>query len=589
MKRTQIFCLVLVLILAISNTFAKPVEDTTFVVPEVDLSILNAPPRYKNEVYQKRLDSLTKQIPLDYNNYVQAYIDLYAYRRREQVERMLGLSEYYFPMVEKVFKEYNIPTEFKYLAIVESALNPYAVSYVGATGMWQFMFTTAKMYDLEITSHVDERRDPYLATHGAAKYFVDMYRRYGDWLLVIAAYNCGPGNVNKAIRKAGGGKKTFWEIRQYLPQETRGYVPAYIAATYIMNCAESHNIYPTYPNFSFLTDTVHITRPVRFNDVNKLCGVNLEELKVLNPIFKKDFIPAYNQKYIIKVPATRKDLVAANIDSLYALFPSVNSENEFVLNTDPMAKSKVVYKTHVVRRGESLGRISSKYNVSVADIKKWNNMRRSTIVAGQRIKIKKEIPSVQSSPVIARSKKPASTEEPKVEAIAANTKEEVKSENKSETKEASTKVVYEYQVKNITKTHKVKRGENLGLIANKYDVDVADIKKWNKMKSSKLMAGQALRIKTTESVRIAKKVPVKVSKPEESTEEAFASAKIEKVPERNDDENTFVFYKVEIGDTLWAIAKKYAGNTVENIKSLNGLKDNESLKAGMILKIPKKG
>ena len=588
MKRTHIFCLVLVLILTISNTIAKPVEDTTFVVPEVDLSILNAPPRYKNEVYQKRLDSLTKQIPLDYNNYVQAYIDLYAYRKREQVERMLGLSEYYFPMVEKVFKEYNIPTEFKYLAIVESALNPYAVSYVGATGMWQFMFTTAKMYDLEITSHIDERRDPFLATHAAAKYFVDMYRRYGDWLLVIAAYNCGPGNVNKAIRKAGGGKKTFWEIRQYLPQETRGYVPAYIAATYIMNCAESHNIYPTYPNFSFLTDTVHVTRPVRFNDVNKLCGVNLEELKVLNPIFKKDFIPAYNQKYIIKVPATRKDLVAANIDSLYALFPNVSSENEFVLNTDPMAKSKVVYKTHVVRRGESLGRISSKYNVSVAEIKKWNNLKRSTIVAGQRIKIKKEIPAVQSSPVIARNKKPASTEEPKVEAIAANTKEESKSETKSEVKESTTKVVYEYQVKNITKTHKVKRGENLGLIANKYNVDVADIKKWNKMKSSKLMAGQALRIKTTENVRIAKKVPVKVSKPEENTEEAIASAKIEKVPERNDDDNKFVFHKVEIGDTLWAIAKKYAGNTVENIKSLNGLKDNESLKAGMILKIPKK-
>lgn len=589
MKRTYIFCLVFALILTISNTYAKPVEDTTFVVPEVDLSILNAPPRYKNEVYQKRLDSLTKQIPLDYNNYVQAYIDLYAYRKREQVERMLGLSEYYFPMVEKVFKEYNIPTEFKYLAIVESALNPYAVSYVGATGMWQFMFTTAKMYDLEITSHVDERRDPFLATHAAAKYFVDMYRRYGDWLLVIAAYNCGPGNVNKAIRKAGGGKKTFWEIRQYLPQETRGYVPAYIAATYIMNCAESHNIYPSYPNFSFLTDTVHITRPVRFNDVNKICGVNLEELKVLNPIFKKDFIPAYNQKYIIKVPATRKDLVAANIDSLYALFPNVNSETEFVLNTDPMAKSKVVYKTHVVKRGESLGRISSKYNVSVADIKKWNNMRRSTIVAGQRIKIKKEIPAVQSSPVIARNKKPATSEEIKSEAIAANNKEEIKSENKSETKETTTKVVYEYQVKNITKTHKVKRGENLGLIANKYEVDVVDIKKWNKMKSSKLMAGQALKIKTTERVKIAKKVPVKISKPEENNEEAIASAKIEKVPERNDDENTFFFHKVEIGDTLWAIAKKYAGNTVENIKSLNGLKDNESLKAGMILKIPKKG
>lgn len=581
MKRTHIFCLVLTFALAISNTFAKPVEDTTFVVPEVDLSILNAPPRYNNDVYRKRLDSLTKQIPLDYNNYVQAYIDLYAYRKREQVERMLGLSEYYFPMVEKVFKEYNIPTEFKYLAIVESALNPYAVSYVGATGMWQFMFTTAKMYNLEITSHVDERRDPFLATHAAAKYFVDMYRRYGDWLLVIAAYNCGPGNVNKAIRKAGGGKKTFWEIRQYLPQETRGYVPAYIAATYIMNCAESHNLYPTYPNFSFLTDTVHITRPVRFNDVNKLCGVNLEELKVLNPIFKKDFIPAYNQKYIIKVPATRKDLVASNIDSLYALFPNVSNETEFVLNTDPMAKSKVVYKTHVVKRGESLGRISSKYNVSVAEIKKWNNLKKSTIVAGQRIKIKKEIPAVQSSPIIAKNKKTTKAEEPQ--------KLEANASTNVEAKEATTKVVYEYQVKNVTKKHKVKSGENLSLIAKKYDVEVADIKKWNKLKSNKLMAKQVLTIRKTESVRVAKTIPVKVTKPEETSAEAIASAKVEKVPERTEEETKFVFHKVEIGDTLWAIAKKYAGNTVENIKSLNGLKDNESLKAGMILKIPKKG
>lgn len=589
MKRTNIFCLVLAFAFSISSTIAKPVEDTTFVVPEVDLSILNAPPRYNNEVYKKRLDSLTKQIPLDYNNFVQAYIDLYAYRKREQVERMLGLSEYYFPMVEKVFKEYNIPTEFKYLAIVESALNPYAVSYVGATGMWQFMFTTAKMYNLEITSHVDERRDPFLATHAAAKYFVDMYRRYGDWLLVIAAYNCGPGNVNKAIRRAGGGKKSFWEIRQFLPQETRGYVPAYIAATYIMNCAESHNLYPTYPNFSFLTDTIHVSRPVRFNDVKELCGVNLEELKVLNPIFKKDFIPAYNQKYIIKVPATRKDLVAANIDSLYALFPNTNSETEFVLNTDPMAKSKVVYKTHVVKRGESLGRISSKYNVSVAEIKKWNNLKRTTIVAGQRIKIKKEIPAVQSSPIIAKNNKTTKAQEPQKVEANASVPSDAKTENKSEVKEATTKVVYEYQVKNITKKHKVKSGENLSLIANKYNVEVADIKKWNNMKSSKLMAGQSLTIKKTESVRVARTIPVKVNKPEETTEEVIASAKIEKVPERNDEETKFVFHKVEIGDTLWAIAKKYAGNTVETIRSLNGLKDNESLKAGMILKIPKKG
>lgn len=627
MKRPNIFCIILAFVFTLSQSNAKPVgkklnrifnapEDTTFVVPEVDLSLLNTPPKFKNEVYKKRLDSLTKQIPLDYNNYVQAYIDLYAFRKREQVERMLGLSEYYFPMVEKVFKEYNIPTEFKYLAIVESALNPYAVSYVGATGMWQFMFTTAKMYDLEITSHVDERRDPYLATHAAAKYFVDMYRRYNDWLLVIAAYNCGPGNVNKAIRKAGGGQKTFWEIRQYLPQETRGYVPAYIAATYIMNCAEVHNIYPSYPSFSFLTDTVHITKPVRFNDINALCGVNLEELKILNPIFKKDFIPAYSNKYIIKVPATRKDLVAAHRDSLYALFPNQSNESEFVLNADPMAKSKVIYKTHVVKRGESLGRISNKYNVSVADIKKWNKLKRNTVMAGQRLKIKKEIPAVQSSPVIAKNLNKTKSENSQ-NAIAANDAKAVNNENKlannseknsnaektsntstiekENTKTENTKVVYEYITKNVSKNHKVKSGENLSLISDKYNVSVADIKKWNKMKSSKLMKGQVLVVKTTERVKVAKKVPQKVEQNTEENEEQIATnvkntkeEKLEKVPLRTT-EDKFVFHKVEIGDTLWGIAKKYGDITVEAIRSLNGLKENENIKAGMILKIQKKG
>ena len=190
---------------SIESDISCPGDDTTFVVPEVDLSQLDKAPRFASEVYKQRLDSLERKIQLDYNGYVQGYIDLYAFRKREQVERMLGLSEYYFPMIERVFIEQNIPTEFKYLSVVESALNPYAVSPVGATGMWQFMFTTGKMYGLKITSHIDERKDPYKATVAASKYFKDMYARYGDWLLVIAAYNCGPGNVNRAIKRAGAG------------------------------------------------------------------------------------------------------------------------------------------------------------------------------------------------------------------------------------------------------------------------------------------------------------------------------------------------------------------------------------------------
>lgn len=650
------------------------IEDTTFVVPEVDLSLLNTPPKFATEVYKRRLDSITKSIPLDYNQYVQGYIDLYAFRKREQVERMLGLSEYYFPMVEKVFKEYKIPTEFKYLAIVESALNPYAVSPVGATGMWQFMFTTAKMYNLNITSHIDERRDPYLATHAAAKYFVDMYRRYGDWLLVIAAYNCGPGNVNRAIRKAGGGQKTFWEIRQFLPQETRGYVPAYIAANYIMTFAEVHNLYPTYPSFSFMTDTLHITKPVYFKDIERVCGVNADELRILNPQFKKDFVPAYSSSFALKLPATRRDLVHNFRDSLYALFPSAAADEVFLLNTDPMAKSRTVYKTHVVTRGQTLSKLAAKYDVSVSDIKKWNNLKRNALYRGQRLKIKKQIDAPIPSPATAIAKNNSST------------KESVDSEK--------TKLTYEYVSKNVTKKHKVKRGENLSVIADKYNVSIADVKKWNKLKKNSLMAGQYITIKTTETVKVAKRIPVKSEKTEtleastvastseqvvqnttkENTEEKeekqeqvvvenTAKTKtinelvtveriinykvkrgdylstiaeknnvsvqnirtwnnmknsiikpgqvltikkteqklvarevkvsenektIAKVPERNSD-SKYVFHKVEKGDTLYSIAKKYAGMTVELLKELNGMKSSDELKAGMLLKIPKKG
>lgn len=656
------------------------IEDTTFIVPEVDLSLLNTPPKFATEVYKRRLDSITKSIPLDYNNFVQGYIDLYAFRKREQVERMLGLSEYYFPMVERVFKEYKIPAEFKYLAIVESALNPYAVSPVGATGMWQFMFTTAKMYNLKITSHVDERRDPYLATHAAAKYFVDMYRRYGDWLLVIAAYNCGPGNVNRAIRKAGGGQKTFWEIRQYLPQETRGYVPAYIAANYIMSFAEVHNLYPTYPNFSFMTDTLHFSKPVSFKDIERVCGVASDELRILNPQFKKDFIPAYNESFMVKLPATRRDLVAKNRDSLYALFPTEIQEDMFVLNTDPMAKSRTVFKTHIVTRGQTLSKIANKYDVSVAEIKKWNNLKRSVVHRGQRLKIKKTIDPPVSIPNTAIAKANTKSE---VEKQEAQTKTQLNS--KEEVKET-----YVYVAKNVTKKHKVKRGENLSLIAEKYDVSTSDIKKWNKIRRNNLMAGQTLTIKTVENVKVAKKVkPAEIektqttdpqveevliakktesdnetddkvevanssitkSKPAEmelvtvekikkykvrkgdylstiaqknkvsvqdlrtwnnmktsivkvgqeleikkfeqklvakNTSEIKDNSIVKKVPERND-EVKFVFHKVEKGDTLYGIAKKYAGLTVQKIKELNGIKNGDDLKAGMLIKVAKKG
>jgi membrane-bound lytic murein transglycosylase D len=536
-------------------------EDTTFVVPEVDLSQLDKAPRFATEVYKQRLDSLERKIQLDYNNYVQAYIDLYAFRKRDQVERMLGLSEYYFPMIERVFIEQNIPTEFKYLSIVESALNPYAVSPVGATGMWQFMFTTGKMYGLKITSHIDERKDPYKATVAASKYFKDMYARYGDWLLVIAAYNCGPGNVNRAIKRAGG-KKNFWAIRPYLPQETRGYVPAYIAATYIMSCAEDHNLYPSYPNFTFENDTISFCRPVSFKDIETQCAITVDELRMLNPMYKKDMIPAFNnESFSILIPATKKDVLSGARDTLYKSFPAdMQNDMMFVLNTDPEGRATTT-KIHKVRKGETLGRIAAKYNVSVSNIKKWNNLKRNTLLAGQKLKIKKTVPGtayVQNTPKPSQQAKiilASSTEKQNI------TNDEVE--------------VVKVQV---TKTHTVKRGENLGLIADKYNVYVDDLKKWNSLKSSKLLVGQKLKVKKMED-----KVVVKKSSTGNETVALKQNLDISVENEK------FVFYKVEPGDTLYSIAKRYDGMTVEKLLQLNGMKSSDALKAGMVLKISTKG
>lgn len=671
MKKLHIACITLALFVAFSNEMlasqrfddkknedknrASSSVDSIFVVSEVDLSVLKIPPRFENQVYQLRLDSLTKDIPLDYNGYVQAYIDLYAFRKRDQVERMLGLSEYYFPMVEKVFRERDIPTEFKYLAIVESALNPYAVSRVGATGMWQFMFTTGKMYGLKITSHIDERRDPYKATVAAAQYFVDMYRRYGDWLLVIAAYNCGPGNVNKAIRKAGGAKD-FWSIRQYLPQETRGYVPAYIAATYIMNYSEEHNLFPSYPNFSFMTDTIHISRPVSFKDVEDLCGVSADELRILNPLFKKDFIPAYDETFVLKVPSTRRDIVCMNIDSLYRSFPTdMNNEPVFVLTSDPMSKSGSFSKYHEVKQGETLSRIAAKYDVTLTDLRKWNNMSSNMVRTGQKLKIKKESPAVIEQPQTVYAQNSTSPNAPAQE--------------------------YDKVVKSKTKTHKVKYGENLTLIAKKYGVEISDLKDWNNLRSTNIQIGQVIKIKTTEVVLVARKAPappvketpVAAAKEEQLAQSGSAapeskdgaktinandeveivkvpvtithqvkrgetltqisqkyavsiddlkswntlqashimvdqkliikreeekivvkkSASAEqlatkKIPARAED-GQYVLHKVEAGDTLWNIAKRYEGVTVEMIRTMNGLKTDDAIKTGTVLKVIKKG
>jgi membrane-bound lytic murein transglycosylase D len=262
-------------------------------------------PSYPDSVYYYRMQRLDIESPIEltYNYYVKAFIELYANRKRGTTTRVLGLAQIYFPLIEQQLDLYNLPLELKYLAIVESALNPEARSRVGATGLWQFMYYTGKVYGLEATSYVDDRNDPVKATVAACRHFKDLYNMYHDWLLVLAAYNSGPGNVNKAIRRSGG-KMNFWEIRSYLPRETRDYVPAFIAVNYVMNYSNEHNLYPVMPRIVYHeTDTVAVHSPLTIGILAEKLKMPIEELQFLNPTFRKGFIPATaSNPYYIRLP-----------------------------------------------------------------------------------------------------------------------------------------------------------------------------------------------------------------------------------------------------------------------------------------------
>jgi membrane-bound lytic murein transglycosylase D len=356
-------------------------------------------PRYNQSVTQQRLYDLPMVISMDYNVYVQRYIDVYSVQRREQVSRMLGLARVYFPIFEEELDRAGMPMELKYLSVVESALDPHARSRVGATGLWQFMLSTGRLYGLKVDSYVDERKDPVKSTRAALRYLQEAYNEYGDWLLAIAAYNCGPGNVRKAIARSGG-KKNFWQIREYLPRETRGYVPAYIAATYVFNYAAEHNIYPTYVDFSFHQDTLHLRRmDITLSEIAKLSNTDVHTLKNLNPELKLDRIPYSARPYVLRVPPQTAQYFASNQrmitmqygkrrDQYIEPTPHQSVAGTPVRNThsyDPPAGKKLVYYT--VQSGDAVSTIAEKFGVSSRQIAAWNNLRRYRIRAGQRLKI----------------------------------------------------------------------------------------------------------------------------------------------------------------------------------------------------------
>ena len=470
-----------------------------------------------DSIYIQRLQSMQSAVSLSFNNTVKGFITMYTVRKPKQVAVMLGLANYYFPMFEEALAKYDLPMELKYLPIIESALNPGANSSASAVGLWQFMYSTGKMYKLEISTFVDERRDPLKATDAAARYLRDLYNIYQDWHLVIAAYNCGPGNVNKAIKRSGDAKD-YWKIYYRLPKETRGYVPAFIAANYVMNFYQSHNILPKSTDFPIITDTLMVNDYLHFNQISETIGIPIEQIRSLNPQYRRDIIPASKEKsYSLVLP---QDQISAYLENEAIIhdhrraefFPNnqiINPQNNFASHSpsDIKGRDKVLY---TVKSGDNLGIISAWFRVRTSDLRYWNNIKKNFLKAGQKLYI--YVPEGQGE-YFSKLNKRSNAEKQKSlnEKPSASSTQKLANVAKKETSENKTPIrtiVKEEDKATIEKIneqtleegefvyYKVCRGDNFWTIAKKFPgVSNNDIMKLNNIKeASSLKVGQVLKI-----------------------------------------------------------------------------------------------
>lgn len=408
-------------------------------------------PVYEEAVYESRLAKIDAETPfsLEYNPSVKNYIELYSKRKRALVSRVIGMSQLYFPMIEQMLDKYNIPLEMKYLAIVESAMNPRVRSRAGAMGLWQFMYGTGKMYNLKVTSYVDERCDPYKATQAACEYLRFLYDMFGDWEMVLAAYNSGPGTVNKAIRRSGG-KNTYWEIRPYLPRETQGYVPAFIAVNYVMRYSSEHNLYSSVPKRAFFeVDTVKVKQQISFEQISAVLDIPIDEVRFLNPQYKKDIIPySANDPYALCLPTDKIGSFVTNEQAIYNYLKKENPTSQDILAIQE------VKRVHTVRRGEHLSLIANRYKCTIYDLKQWNNLKSNSLRAGQKLTVYiNKLPSSETQSVL--------TKEPPA-------KSKVENDKSSSNQNTSD-----------SKYYTIKNGDTLWEIAQKAGTTMEEIKRLN--------------------------------------------------------------------------------------------------------------
>ena len=567
------------------------------------------------ELLKARLQEMDEKSPfhIEYNQGLENIIKSFLKNRKRSFERLMAVSEYYFPLFEEAFDKQNVPLEIKYLAVVESALNPKAVSRVGATGLWQFMYQTGKQYGLKIDSYVDERSDPLKASEAAAQYMKNMYAIFGDWDLVLASYNSGPGNVAKAIRRSGG-QQNYWNIRKNLPKETQGYLPAFLATMYIYEYHKEHGIKPERaPIKQFATDTVMIKRQMSFKQISELIDIPVAQLQILNPSYKLNIVPAYkDQTHFLRLPQDKMAVFTSNESKIYAYVdreanlrerpfqivrPIVSQDS---VNTfQRLAQAKVRY--YRVKRGDNLSTIAQKYDVAVDDLKKWNNIKGNKVAYGKNLKINGVEAEEKSSAIakveidkkgIQKDSLASSTASFYVVQKGDNlsniakkfnvTVADIQDWNKLTTKNLPLGMALQV-VKNPTNKEEVaivtperkdiqymvQKGDNLSNIAKKFGATLEDLKQWNNLTSNAIALGSSIIVAKNEIAIVTNKASV---------------ASFKKKDDYSNPTSKEVEYYVKKGDSLYSISKKYPGVTISDLKKWNNIKDEE-LKPGMKLKI----
>lgn len=513
------------------------------------------------DLLKERLQVMNQKSPfeIEYNQGLENIIKSFLKNRKKSFSRLMALSEYYFPIFEDAFAKQNVPLEIKYLAVVESALNPKAVSKMGATGIWQFMYGTGKQYDLKIDSYIDERSDPLKSTLAASEYMTKMYNVFGDWELVLASYNSGPGNVTKAIRRSGG-KTKYWDIRNYLPKETQGYVPAFLATMYLFEFHKEHGINPQRAVVkNFETDTIRIKEKMTFKQIADLLDMPQAQIQLLNPSYKLNVVPFYkDEQHFLRLP---KDKIATFVSNEEKIYAYVKHDSNIVRIPSRLAQ-KITPKTksiksaeplnleyYTVQKGDNLSSIAQKYDITVSDIKEWNKLKSNSLALGKSLKVKSKESVLKLSKDIKTSP----------ELIRKSSEDAIASVHNADQREIEVEYI-------------VKSGDNLGSIANKFGITLPELKEWNNLTSNNLALGKTLIVSKKENT-VDATTTVIASNSVDSFKKKSPSAK-----SMQED------YFVKKGDSLYSISKKYPGVTISDIKKWNGIKD-EDIKPGMKLKI----